>query len=316
MPRLPRVFVDGAVYHVTCGFGRGEEVFADAEEARRFVALVREVASSDDLTVLAWCLTPGTYHLAVRTGAVPLWRSLRRIQGRFATEHNQRHGNVGPLWQGRYRAQLVTEREWIARLIAYIHFKPVAAELTRSAFSYRLCGHRELLGRSRTPLAGVPAALAYFGRGVEQGTRAYLSALGAVAREAWVAREPGRLPWWAREAKGAKRSGRGARNVPTRAQLSAKRFVRVACQALGVDPLDLAGRTREREIVRVRSLVAVLGVERYGVRVNDLAGELGRPAGTVSRWITQGLRLKVSDAGFAKRLAAAAAALRAKAGGK
>ena len=91
MPRRPRVFVDGAIYHVYCRFAHGARVFASPEEAERFLSIVREVKRTDGLSILAWCLMPTHYHLAVRTGRLPLWRSLRVIQGRFAVAHNGYH---------------------------------------------------------------------------------------------------------------------------------------------------------------------------------------------------------------------------------
>ena len=97
MPRRPRVFVDGAIYHVYCRFAHGAGVFAAAEEAEQFLAIVRDVKRTDELSILAWCLMPTHYHLAVRTGRLPLWRSLRVIQGRFALVHNRRHRTLGPL---------------------------------------------------------------------------------------------------------------------------------------------------------------------------------------------------------------------------
>jgi hypothetical protein len=36
MPRKPRVFIDGGIYHVYCRASRGEAVFADETEATGF----------------------------------------------------------------------------------------------------------------------------------------------------------------------------------------------------------------------------------------------------------------------------------------
>jgi hypothetical protein len=55
MPRRPRVFADGAIYHVYARFGRGVQVFAEGEGAKHFVAIVADVKRTDGLTVLAWC---------------------------------------------------------------------------------------------------------------------------------------------------------------------------------------------------------------------------------------------------------------------
>ena len=36
MPRAPRVLIEGGLYHVYNRFARGEEIFADPEEAIEF----------------------------------------------------------------------------------------------------------------------------------------------------------------------------------------------------------------------------------------------------------------------------------------
>ena len=42
-PRRPRVIIEGGLYHVYNRFARGEDVFADPEEAIEFLGLLREV---------------------------------------------------------------------------------------------------------------------------------------------------------------------------------------------------------------------------------------------------------------------------------
>jgi hypothetical protein len=43
MPRKPRLFVPGAIYHVYCRVARGEFVFDDPSEAREFVGAVQRI---------------------------------------------------------------------------------------------------------------------------------------------------------------------------------------------------------------------------------------------------------------------------------
>jgi hypothetical protein len=61
MPRRPRVFVEGGLYHVYNCFASGETVFADPEEAQAFVKLFRWVKKRDGWTVVAWCLMTNHY---------------------------------------------------------------------------------------------------------------------------------------------------------------------------------------------------------------------------------------------------------------
>jgi len=77
MPRRLRVRVEGLIYHVHNRVGRGESLVTLDDEADRFVGLLDDGKRRDGLTVLAWCLIPNHYHLAVRNPSVPLWRSMR-----------------------------------------------------------------------------------------------------------------------------------------------------------------------------------------------------------------------------------------------
>src|SRR3990170_8770133 len=107
---------------------------------------------------------PTQSHLAVRVGQVPLWRSMRLIQGRFARSHNRRQRVLGPFWQGRYKAIVVPDARYLEQVITYIHLNPVTAKVVRDPARYRWSGDRELLGRVTEPLVDVNEALVLFSR--------------------------------------------------------------------------------------------------------------------------------------------------------
>ena len=70
--------------------------------------------------------------------------------------------------------------------------------------------------------------------------------------------------------------------------------------ALGVDVGDLASRRREPRLRELREVVAVVGVERYGQRVREIAEKMQKNPGSVSRWVTDAAERRLSDSGFAK----------------
>mgnify|MGYP001554346627 CR=1 FL=1 len=53
MPRRPRVFIEGGIFHVYNRFARGAEIFSQEDEARHFLGLLREVKRRDELVVFA-----------------------------------------------------------------------------------------------------------------------------------------------------------------------------------------------------------------------------------------------------------------------
>jgi hypothetical protein len=49
MPRPPRVFVEGGIYHVYNRVTRGEKVFAEDHEAARLLDFMREARDRDGI---------------------------------------------------------------------------------------------------------------------------------------------------------------------------------------------------------------------------------------------------------------------------
>jgi putative transposase len=305
MPRRPRVFVSGAVYHVYCRVARGEPVFSDAREAAALVGVIRGVAREHGLSVLAWCVMATHYHLAVRVGRIPLWRSMRLIQGRFARSYDRRHRLLGPFWQGRYKAIVVPDQRYLQQLIAYIHLNLVTAKVVSDPARYRWSGHRELLGRVTEPLVDVNEALVLFGRQRSAARRAYVRMLRGERRAEWIGERPERLPWWrgGEEAitlvEGRPRiDALGASTVPQRARWGVDDYLVRVCKVHGLELSQLSGRRRDETTARLRELVTLIGVEVYGLRVKDLAEGMGMNPGSASRALTRASQREREDRTF------------------
>jgi len=308
MPRRVRVFVSGAVYHVYCRVARGEPAFSDAREAAALVGVIRGVSREHGLSVLAWCVMATHYHLAVRVGRIPLWRSMRLIQGRFARSHNRRQKVLGPFWQGRYKAIVVPDARYLEQVIAYIHLNPVTAKVVSDPARYRWSGHRELLGRVADPLVDVHEALVLFGRRRSAARRAYVRMLRGERRAEWIGERPERLPWWrggeeAEEAislaEGRPRlDALGASTLPQRARWGVDEYLVRACKVHGLELSELSGRRKDETTARLRERVVLIGLEVYGLRVKDLAERMRMNPGSASRVLARAAERDREDASF------------------
>ena len=310
MPRKPRVFVEGGIYHVYCRASRGEAVFADDTEAAAFVDILRRVKSRDDLVIFAWALMSNHYHVALRTVEVPLWRSMASIQGLTTKGFNRRHRVYGPLWQGRYKAKTVDDERYLVQLVAYVHLNPVSAGSVEDPATYEWSGHREIIGKGGHGLVDADEVLTMYGDNRRAARRAYVRSLNTTRATAWVGEGPDQLPWWrpVEDEPVAPRDGGvyvdylGRSTAPDRPRLPVEEYLTRAARALGVEVDELAGRRRDPKLRELRELVVVLGVEKYGQRVRDIAGELEKNPGSVSRWVTAAAERRSSDPDFARRL--------------
>ena len=313
MPRHPRLFVPGATYHVYCRVARGEFVFDDPFEAEEFVEAARCVFDLDGVRVMAWCLMGNHYHLVIRTGATPLWRSMLRVQAAVARGFNRRQSFLGRLWQSRYRARVIDSTEYFRQVVSYVHLNPVAAGIVDDPVEYPNSGHREIVGYRPPRLVDLPSVLAGFeGASLADARESYGAWVRAVAEAKWLDQRIGELPWW-RMARDQDEivppggdldaetfDGHSFDDVPP--TLTAAEFLRLFEEFSGHDREDLASPLRTRTLVEGRIELTLLAVYRFGVRSRDIADLIHKHPSSMTRWLNQGLRREQLDALFRERI--------------
>ena len=313
MPRHPRLFLPGAIYHVYCRVARGEFVFDDDFEAVEFIETLREVRDLDGWTIFAWCIMGNHYHLVLRTEEIGLWRSMARLQGSVARNYNRRHRILGRLWQSRYRARVIDSEEYFRQVIAYVHLNPVTAGITNDPAEYVNSGHREIIGACRPYIIDRRAALRSFGNtpGLNP-AEDYLCWVRDVAEARWATQQVSELPWWVEAASEdeiadahrhpAARSFDDRALAEVRMKLEFGEFVARMESVSGLSLEDLSSRSRNSTLTRQRIELATLAIGRYGLRVCDIAALVGKHPNSVAKWLNRGLRLERNNPEFRARL--------------
>jgi putative transposase len=134
MPRTARASQAGFCYHV-CNRGNGRRtVFHKDGDFAAFLRLVREAGERTPIRLLAYCLMPNHFHLA-------LWPlhdgDLSVYMGWLLTAHvrryHQHYHSSGHVWQGRFRAFPIQEDDHLLTVLRYIERNPVRAGLSARA---------------------------------------------------------------------------------------------------------------------------------------------------------------------------------------
>lgn len=119
MSRPPRLEFPGAVYHVTSRGDRREPIYRDDEDRRQHLAVLAQAMDRFDACILAYCLMGNHYHLVLQTRQPNLSRVMRHLNGVYTQLFNRRHGLVGHLFQGRFKAILVDTDSYLFTLCRY-----------------------------------------------------------------------------------------------------------------------------------------------------------------------------------------------------
>jgi REP element-mobilizing transposase RayT len=152
MARPLRIEYPGAWYHVmNRGAGRGC-VFPDEALCRTFLSLLGDIHDRFAIACHAYCLMGNHYHLLLHTPNSNLGRAMRHLDGVYTQRHNRRRETDGPLFRGRYRAQLIEDGEYLWIVSRYIHRNPIEAGLCASAADYRWSSYAYFLRRRGAPV--------------------------------------------------------------------------------------------------------------------------------------------------------------------
>ncbi len=151
MARPLRIEFPGALYHVTARGNAQQDIFIDDEDRERFLNVLDRFVSRFHLLLHAYCLMDNHYHLLLETPEANLSKALRQLNGVYTQAFNRRHGKVGPVLQGRFKAILVDRDGYLLELCRYVVFNPVRARITRKPDTYRWSSYRASAGLAPVP---------------------------------------------------------------------------------------------------------------------------------------------------------------------
>ena len=199
MARPLRIIAPGALYHVTARGDRREPIFVDNFDRNALLDVLSIGLQRADASALAYCLMGNHYHLVVHTRQANLPQLMRHVNGVYTQRFNRRHGLVGHLFQGRYKASLVDRESYLLEVCRYVDLNPVRAGLVAQPGDWPWSSYAAHTGRFSPPpwldtpalwaaLLGQPASTPAL---AQQGASRY-AALVQAARDVplWNAGEP------------------------------------------------------------------------------------------------------------------------------
>ena len=151
MARPLRIEFPGAFYHITSRGDRREPIFEDDTDRRTFLDICGAALKRYDASLLAYCLMGNHYHLVVQTHKANLSELLRQVNGVYTQNYNRRHGMVGHLFQGRFKAILVDSDAYLLLVCRYVELNPLRAKIARHLDDWKWSSYRAHTGKECPP---------------------------------------------------------------------------------------------------------------------------------------------------------------------
>jgi len=128
-------------YHV---YNRGVEkrnIFIDNQDYVVFLGLIKKYLTGEkpdnvihrhkfkslgnDVKLLSYCLMPNHFHLLLyQESESGISQFMRKLATGYVMYFNNRYNRVGGLFQGRYKASLITSDPYLYHISRYIHLNP------------------------------------------------------------------------------------------------------------------------------------------------------------------------------------------------
>jgi REP-associated tyrosine transposase len=151
MARPLRIEFAGGLNHVTSRGDRREAIYRDDQDRADWLALLGDICNRFNWRCHAYCQMTNHYHFVAETAEANLSKGMRQLNGVYTQQFNRRHGLVGHLFQGRFKAILVERDAYLLELSRYVVLNPVRAGMVSEPSGWAWSSYRAMIGLASAP---------------------------------------------------------------------------------------------------------------------------------------------------------------------
>jgi putative transposase len=134
MPRTARASAANYCYHVLNRGNARARVFHKDDDYEAFLGLIAEAALRIPMRLVAYCLMPNHFHLAVwPAGDGDLSRWMHWLMTAHVRRYLRHYHSSGHVWQGRFKAFPVQDDDHLRVVLRYLERNPLRAGLVDRA---------------------------------------------------------------------------------------------------------------------------------------------------------------------------------------
>ncbi len=185
MARPLRIEYENAFYHVIQRGTERKNIFLQDADKDRFLSYLGQAYLGYKAFIHSYVMMDNHYHLILQTPKANLSKIMHYLNTSYAIYFNSKRKRVGPLYQGRYKAILIQQDEYLHHLSRYIHLNPVRVKKVRDPIKYPWSSYKYFVSKASPPLWLQTAfILSMFGKTVVKAKKLYKEfVLGAIGKE-------------------------------------------------------------------------------------------------------------------------------------
>jgi REP element-mobilizing transposase RayT len=151
MARPLRIEYQDAFYHIIQRGIERRSIFASDDDKNKFLYYLDLAHTAYAAIIHTYVLMDNHYHIILQTPKANLSKIMHYLNTSYAAYFNAKRKRRGPLYQGRYKAILIQQDEYLHHLSRYIHLNPVRANITKDPAGYPWSSYRYFTSSSTPP---------------------------------------------------------------------------------------------------------------------------------------------------------------------
>jgi putative transposase len=151
VPRPPREFVPGGVYHVAARGSDRRPLFVHDADREAFLDRLGLLVETFELGCVAYCLMGNHYHLVVQTPDGRVSMALKQLNGGYSRHFNRVNGRSAHLFRNRFLARLIEGEPYLLAACSYVAHNPVRAGLCGEPADWPWGSYRASVGVDQVP---------------------------------------------------------------------------------------------------------------------------------------------------------------------
>ncbi len=174
MTRPLRITYPGATYHAVSRGNARQTIFLDTTDRHSFLRILSSLSETHNWILHAYCLMGNHYHLLMETPEGNLSDGMRQLNSMYTQYFHRRHGTVGHVLQGRFKAHLIEQETYLLAVARYIVLNPVRAGLVKQPSQWRWSNYRATAGhQDQAEWLAVKPTLTLFHKRTDKARTAY-----------------------------------------------------------------------------------------------------------------------------------------------
>lgn len=143
MPRKPRFFLPGIPVHAVQRGHSREPVFFEDADYLAYLYWLGEAAERYQCDIHAYVLMTNHVHiLTTHEDKKGISLMMQYVGRRYVPYINHTYGTSGSIWEGRYKASLISDEHYLLTCMRYIELNPVRANIVHTPGQYRWSSYR------------------------------------------------------------------------------------------------------------------------------------------------------------------------------